>query len=156
MFRGSITALVTPFAEGRRRRTSLARLIEWQIPGGLKQTCTLWHNRGEPDAFACGTQTRLELTVETAKKRIQVIAGAGSNNTLEAIDLSIHAEQAGADALLIVAPYYNKPSQGGIYQHFKAIDAAVGIQLLSTAFRREVRLTSRLIRSSASVATASM
>jgi 4-hydroxy-tetrahydrodipicolinate synthase len=72
----------------------------------------------------------VELTVEAAKRRVPVIAGAGSNNTIEAIELATHAEHAGADAVLIVAPYYNKPSQEGIYQHFRAIDAAIGIPIV--------------------------
>jgi dihydrodipicolinate synthase/N-acetylneuraminate lyase len=72
----------------------------------------------------------VELTIEAAKRRVPVIAGAGSNNTIEAIELATHAEQAGADAVLIVAPYYNKPSPEGIYRHFKAIDAAIGIPII--------------------------
>ena len=72
----------------------------------------------------------VEITIAAAKGRVPVIAGAGSNNTLEAIELAAHAEHAGADAVLIVAPYYNKPSQEGIYQHFRAIDAAIGIPMV--------------------------
>jgi 4-hydroxy-tetrahydrodipicolinate synthase len=128
-FRGSFTALVTPFRNGAVDEAAFAKLVEWQIAEGshgLVPTGTT----GESPTLSHPEHRRvIELCIEVAAGRVPVIAGAGSNNTIEAIELSRHAEKAGADGLLIVAPYYNKPSQGGLYEHYKAINDAVGIPI---------------------------
>jgi len=130
LFKGSITALVTPFAQGEVDEDSLQRLIEWQISEGSNGLVPCG-TTGESPTLSHNEHKRVvEITIEAARKRVPVIAGAGSNNTVEAIELATHAERAGADGVLIVAPYYNKPSQEGIYQHFKAIDAAIGIPII--------------------------
>jgi len=130
VFTGSITALVTPFSEGGVDEAAFQRLVEWQIEQGSHGLVPCGTTGESPTLSHQEHKRVVELTIEAAKRRVPVIAGAGSNNTIEAIELSKHAERAGADALLIVAPYYNKPSQEGIYQHFKAIDAAVGIPII--------------------------
>jgi 4-hydroxy-tetrahydrodipicolinate synthase len=130
LFKGSITALVTPFANGAVEEAAFQRLVEWQVDEGSNGLVPCGTTGESPTLSHKEHKRVVELTVEAAKRRIPVIAGAGSNNTIEAIELATHAENAGADALLIVAPYYNKPSQEGIYQHFKAIDAAVGIPII--------------------------
>ena len=130
MFKGSITALVTPFANGAVDEAAFQRLVEWQIGEGSNGLVPCGTTGESPTLSHKEHKRVVELAVEAAKRRVPVIAGAGSNNTIEAIELATHAERAGADAVLIVAPYYNKPSQEGIYQHFKAIDAAIGIPVI--------------------------
>ena len=130
MFKGSITALVTPFAQGAVDEARFQQLVEWQIDEGSNGLVPCGTTGESPTLSHKEHKRVVELTVEAARRRVPVIAGAGSNNTIEAIELATHAEQAGADAVLVVAPYYNKPSQEGIYQHFKAIDAAIGIPIV--------------------------
>ncbi len=130
MFKGSITALVTPFAQGAVDEAGFQRLVEWQIDEGSNGLVPCGTTGESPTLSHKEHKRVVELTVEAARRRVPVIAGAGSNNTIEAIELARHAEHVGADAVLIVAPYYNKPSQEGIYQHFKAIDASIGIPIL--------------------------
>jgi 4-hydroxy-tetrahydrodipicolinate synthase len=130
LFKGSITALVTPFANGMVDEAAFQRLVEWQVSEGSNGLVPCGTTGESPTLSHREHKRVVELTVEAAKRRVPVIAGAGSNNTIEAIDLATHAERAGADAVLIVGPYYNKPSQEGIYQHFKAIDAAIGIPII--------------------------
>jgi 4-hydroxy-tetrahydrodipicolinate synthase len=129
-FRGSITALVTPFEDGRFDEARFRALVDWQIVSGTHglvpvgttgESPTLSHEEHHKVITAC---------VSEAKGRVPVIAGAGSNNTQEAIELAHFAEQAGADGLLVVTPYYNKPSQEGLYRHFKAVNDAVGIPII--------------------------
>ena len=130
MFTGSITALVTPFANGMVDEAAFQRLVEWQVVEGSNGLVPCGTSGESPTLSHKEHKRVVELTVEAAKRRVPVIAGAGSNNTIEAIELATHAEHAGADAVLIVAPYYNKPSQEGIYQHFRAIDAAIDIPIV--------------------------
>lgn len=130
MFKGSITALVTPFKNGALDEEALARLVEWQIAEGTHGLVPTGTTGESPTLDFDEHKRVIEVTIETAKGRVPVIAGTGSNATAEAIDLSRHAEKAGADGLLIVNPYYNKPSQEGLYQHFKAIDDNVGIPIV--------------------------
>jgi 4-hydroxy-tetrahydrodipicolinate synthase len=130
LFKGSITALVTPFENGAVDEAALQRLVEWQVSEGSSGLVPCGTTGESPTLSHKEHKRVVELTIEAAKRRVHVIAGAGSNSTIEAIELSTHAEAAGADAVLIVAPYYNKPSQEGIYQHFKAIDAAIGIPII--------------------------
>jgi 4-hydroxy-tetrahydrodipicolinate synthase len=130
LFKGSITALVTPFAAGAVDDAALQRLVEWQVAEGSAGLVPCGTTGESPTLSHKEHKRVVELTIEAAKRRVPVIAGAGSNNTIEAIELATAAEQAGADAVLIVAPYYNKPSPEGIYWHFKAIDAAIGIPII--------------------------
>lgn len=130
MFKGSITALVTPFANAAVDEAAFQRLVEWQVEQGSNGLVPCGTTGESPTLSHKEHKRVVELTVEAARRRVPVIAGAGSNNTIEAIELATHAELAGADAVLIVAPYYNKPSQEGIYRHFKAIDAAIGIPII--------------------------
>jgi 4-hydroxy-tetrahydrodipicolinate synthase len=130
MLKGSITALVTPMRDGKIDEEAFRGLVEWQITEGTHGLVPVG-TTGESPVLSHEEHHRVvELCVETADGRVPVIAGAGSNNTSEAIDLAKHAEAAGADALLIVTPYYNKPNQEGLYQHFKAINDAVGIPII--------------------------
>lgn len=130
MFQGSITALVTPFQNGRVDEKALQDFVAWQIAEGSNGVVPCGTTGESPTLSHAEHKRVVELVLEVAKGKVPVIAGAGSNNTAEAIDLARHAEQAGADALLVVAPYYNKPSQEGLYRHFMAIDAAVGIPII--------------------------
>lgn len=125
MFQGSFTALITPFENGNVDEKAFQKFVDWQI------------NEGTDGVVPCGTTGEsptlnheehkrvTELCIEVAKGRAHVMAGAGSNSTAEAVELAKHAEKAGADALLVVTPYYNKPTQAGLYAHYKAINDAV-------------------------------
>jgi 4-hydroxy-tetrahydrodipicolinate synthase len=130
LFKGSITALVTPFANGEVDEAAFQRLVEWQVSEGSSGLVPCGTTGESPTLSHKEHKRVVELTIDAAKRRVPVIAGAGSNNTIEAIELSTHAERVGADAVLIVAPYYNKPSQEGIYRHFRAIDAVIGIPII--------------------------
>ncbi len=129
-FKGSMPALVTPFADGKLDEAAYEAFVAWQIEEGSNGLVPCG-TTGESATMTHDEHKRvIERTIKIAAGRVPVIAGAGSNNTAEAIDLARFAEKAGADALLVVAPYYNKPSQEGLYQHFKAVDAAVGIPVI--------------------------
>jgi 4-hydroxy-tetrahydrodipicolinate synthase len=130
MFKGSLTALITPFKNGGVDEDAFRRLVEWQIAEGTHGLVPTGTTGESPTLNYDEHKRVVELTIEVAKKRVPVIAGTGSNSTAEAIELSQHAEKAGADGLLIVTPYYNKPTQEGLYQHFKAINDAVGIPII--------------------------
>ena len=130
MFFGSIVALVTPFKNGKVDWQSLESLVEFHIQNGTNgivpcgttgESATLDHTEHHDV---------IKAVVKAVKKRIPVIAGTGSNSTQEAIDLTIGAERAGADGALLISPYYNRPMQEGIYQHYKAVAASVGIPLI--------------------------
>src|ERR1700716_481377 len=129
-FRGSFTALVTPFKDGSIDEAAFRGLVSWQIEQGSHGLVPVG-TTGESPTLSHDEHHRAgELCIDEAKGRVPVIAGAGSNSTREAIDLAVHAEKAGADAVLIVTPYYNKPTQEGMYQHFKAINDAIGIPII--------------------------
>lgn len=130
MFKGSITALVTPFKNGSVDEESLARLVDWQITEGTHGLVPTGTTGESPTLDFDEHKRVIEVAIETANGRVPVIAGTGSNATEEAIELSQHAEKAGANGILIVNPYYNKPSQEGLYQHFKAINDKVGIPIV--------------------------
>ncbi len=127
MFKGSITALVTPFADGKVDEAALRSLIEWQISEGMAGFVPCGTTGESPTLSHAEHKQVVEITIEATRGRVPVIAGAGSNSTDEAIEFVHHAQDVGADGLLIVAPYYNKPTQEGIYQHFKAIDAEASL-----------------------------
>src|SRR5215218_4005405 len=129
-FRGSFTALVTPFKNGSLDEQAYRELVEWQIAEGTKGLVPVGTTGESPTLNHDEHNRVVEWCVDQARKRVPVIAGAGSNSTAEAIELSRHAEKAGADAVLIVTPYYNKPTQEGLYQHFKAINDAIGIPII--------------------------
>ncbi|MBB4196021.1 4-hydroxy-tetrahydrodipicolinate synthase [Rhizobium aethiopicum] len=130
MFKGSITALVTPFADEKVDEIALRSLIEWQIAEGTSGLAPCGTTGESPTLSHAEHKRVVELAISAANGRVPVIAGAGSNSTEEAISFVRHAQEAGADGLLIVAPYYNKPTQGGIYQHFKAIDAEATVPII--------------------------
>lgn len=131
MFRGSLVALITPTtADGAVDEKALARFVEWQIQQGTHGLVPVG-TTGECATLSHAEHKRVvEITVEVAAGRVPVIAGAGSNSTGEAIDLARHAKKAGADGTLIVAPYYNKPTQEGLYLHYTAIADAVDLPLV--------------------------
>ena len=129
-FRGSITALVTPFKGGAFDEEAYRALIEWQIASGTHGFAPVG-TTGEGPTLSHDEHNRVvEACIAQVAGRAAVIAGAGSNNTAEALDLARHAERVGADGVLVVTPYYNKPSQEGLYRHFKAINDAVGIPII--------------------------
>jgi 4-hydroxy-tetrahydrodipicolinate synthase len=128
--RGSFTALVTPFKHGKLDEAALRDHVSWQIESGTQGLVPVGTTGESPTLSHDEHKSVVEWCVSEAKGRVPVIAGAGSNNTAEAIDLARHAEKAGAHALLVVTPYYNKPTQEGLYAHFKAVNDAVGIPII--------------------------
>jgi 4-hydroxy-tetrahydrodipicolinate synthase len=129
-FRGSFTALVTPFKNGSVDEKAFRGLVDWQIAEGTNGLVPVGTTGESPTLSHDEHDKVVEWCVDQAKGRVPVVAGAGSNSTAEAVKLSQHAEKAGADAVLIVTPYYNKPTQEGLYQHFKAINDAIGIPII--------------------------
>jgi 4-hydroxy-tetrahydrodipicolinate synthase len=129
-FRGSFTALVTPFSNGSLDEKAFRGLVDWQIAEGTNGLVPVGTTGESPTLSHEEHRQVVEWCIEQAKGRVPVIAGSGSNSTREAIELSQHAEEAGADAVLVVTPYYNKPTQEGLYQHFKAINDAIGIPII--------------------------
>jgi 4-hydroxy-tetrahydrodipicolinate synthase len=129
-FRGSFTALVTPFKNGSLDEKAYRDIVEWQIQEGTNGLVPVGTTGESPTLSHDEHKLAVEWCIDQADGRVPVIAGAGSNSTAEAVELSRHAEEAGADAVLIVTPYYNKPTQEGLYQHFKAINDAVGIPII--------------------------
>ncbi len=129
-FRGSFTALVTPFKNGGVDEGAFRNIVEWQIAEGTNGLVPVGTTGESPTLSHDEHNKVVDWCVDQAKGRVPVVAGAGSNSTKEAIDLAKHAEKAGADAVLVVTPYYNKPTQEGMYQHFKAINDAIGIPII--------------------------
>jgi 4-hydroxy-tetrahydrodipicolinate synthase len=130
MFTGSLVAIVTPFRKGRVDERALGELIEWQIAKGTNGIVPCG-TTGESATLSYEEHNRvIELTVEVVNRRVPVIAGTGSNSTEEAIALTTHAKQAGVDGALLITPYYNKPTQEGLYRHYKAIADAVDLPLV--------------------------
>ena len=127
---GSMPALVTPFKGGVVDEEALRALVDWQIESGSTALVPVGTTGESPTLSHAEHKQVVEIVIAQAKGRVPVIAGAGSNNTTEAIDLARHAEQAGADAVLVVTPYYNKPTQEGMYQHFKAVNDAIGLPII--------------------------
>jgi 4-hydroxy-tetrahydrodipicolinate synthase len=129
-FRGSFTALVTPFSNGSLDEKAFRSLVDWQIGEGTNGLVPVGTTGESPTLSHAEHHRVVEWCVDQANGRVPVVAGTGSNSTREAIELSQHAEKAGADAVLVVKPYYNKPTQEGMYQHFKAINDAIGIPII--------------------------
>jgi 4-hydroxy-tetrahydrodipicolinate synthase len=129
-FRGVFTALVTPFRRGALDEAAFVDLVERQVAAGVHGLVPVG-TTGETATLSHDEHRRVvELCVQTARGRVPVIAGAGSNSTSEAIELAQHAKEIGADAVLAVTGYYNRPSQEGVYRHFAAMDAAVDIPIV--------------------------
>ena len=130
MFRGALVAIVTPFKNGAVDEDSFRRLVEYQIANGSSGIVPCG-TTGESATLTFEEHERLiEMTVEQVNKRVPVIAGTGSNNTEEAIRLTKHAKRAGADGALIISPYYNKPTQNGLYKHYEKIAISVDLPLV--------------------------
>ncbi|MEO1016251.1 MAG: 4-hydroxy-tetrahydrodipicolinate synthase [Pseudomonadota bacterium] len=130
VFQGSIVALVTPFRDGRVDEPALEALIEWHLQAGTDGFVPVGTTGESPTLSHDEHRRVVELTIATVAGRAPVIAGAGSNSTTEAIALTQHAKEVGADAALVVTPYYNKPTQAGLYAHYKAINDAVDIPVI--------------------------
>jgi 4-hydroxy-tetrahydrodipicolinate synthase len=130
MFKGAIVAIVTPFKNGKIDEEALRELIEFQIANGTDGIVPCG-TTGESATLSHEEHDRvIEITIDAAKKRVPVIAGTGSNSTAEALRLTEHAYKVGADGALIVCPYYNRPTQEGLYQHFKMIAEKVPIPII--------------------------
>lgn len=131
MFKGSITALVTPFDKaGRFDEKAFRAFVDWQINEGTSGLVPVGTTGESPTLSHAEHHAVVDACIDQANGRVPVIAGAGSNNTEEAIDLAKHAEKAGADAVLVVTPYYNKPNQRGLYAHYSAIAKAVRLPVV--------------------------
>ena len=129
-FSGAFTALITPMAHGKVDESAFLKLVEWQIEQGIHGLVPVG-TTGESPTLSHDEHDRVvELCVKQSAGRVPVIAGAGSNNTAESVRLARHAEQVGADAVLVVSPYYNKPTQAGLTAHFRAVADAVSIPLI--------------------------
>jgi 4-hydroxy-tetrahydrodipicolinate synthase len=130
MFKGSIPALVTPMRNGSIDEAAFRDFVDWQIREGSAGVVPVGTTGESPTLTHDEHRRVVEACVEIAKGRVPVIAGAGSNSTKEAVELAVHAEKAGADAVLVVTPYYNKPGQRGLYAHFRAVADAIAIPLI--------------------------
>ncbi len=130
IFQGSIVALVTPFRDGKVDEAALKQLVEFQIAGGTDAIVPCGTTGESPTLDHEEHRRVIDLVIQAAGKRVPVIAGTGSNSTAEAISLTRHAKQSGADAALIVLPYYNKPTQKGLIEHCRAIADAVDLPLI--------------------------
>src|SRR5690348_15397694 len=130
MLKGSLVALITPFRGGTLDEKAFQDFVDWQIEQGTDGVVPCGTTGESPTLSHAEHKRVVELCVEVARGRVPVVAGAGSNSTAEAIDLTRHAKDAGADAALVVTPYYNKPTQEGLYQHYKAISEAVDLPII--------------------------
>jgi 4-hydroxy-tetrahydrodipicolinate synthase len=130
MFKGSFVALITPFRNGAVDAKRFQDFIDWQIKEGTHGVVPCGTTGESPTLSHDEHKRVVELCVEVAKGRVPVLAGTGSNSTAEAIDFTRHAKAAGADGALVVTPYYNKPTQEGLYQHYKALNDAVDLPIV--------------------------
>jgi 4-hydroxy-tetrahydrodipicolinate synthase len=128
-FKGSFTALVTPFRDGAVDEKAFRELVSWQIEEGTHGLVPVGTTGETPTLTHEEHRAVIRMCVDEARGRVPVIAGAGSNSTAEAVELARYVEKAGAQAALVVTPYYNKPTQEGVFQHFKAINDAIGIPI---------------------------
>ncbi len=128
--KGSLTALVTPFRGGAVDEAAFRALVDWQVESGSHGLVPCGTTGESPTLSHDEHRRVVEICVAEARGRVPVVAGAGSNNTAEAVDLARHAEKVGADAVLVVTPYYNKPSQEGLFRHFKAVSDAVALPIV--------------------------
>ncbi len=130
LFKGSITALITPFRDGKVDAQAFRKLVEWQIDQGTHGLVPCGTTGESPTLTHDEHKQVIEICIEAAAGRVPVIAGTGSNSTAEAVELTRHAKEAGADGALVVTPYYNKPTQEGLYLHYKAINDCADIPIL--------------------------
>ena len=130
MFEGSITALITPFRNGSVDEESFRKIVNWQIEEGTEALVPCGTTGESPTLSHEEHRRVVEICIEETAGRVPVIAGTGSNSTAECIELTRHAKDAGADAALIVTPYYNKPTQAGLHAHYKAVNDAVDIPII--------------------------
>ena len=128
-FRGSFPALITPLKNGEVDEQAFRKFVNWQIEQGSHGMVPVGTTGESPTLTPGEHKSVIEICIEEVRGRVPVIAGTGSNSTAEAIDYTIHAKEAGADAALVVVPYYNKPTQDGLYAHFRAIADAVDIPI---------------------------
>ena len=151
-FQGSFVALVTPFRNGQVDEAKLRELVDFHISHGTDGLIPCGTTGESPTLSHDEHRRVVEIVVDTARKRIPVVAGTGSNSTREAIELTQHAERAGASGALVVNPYYNKPTQEGLYRHFRAVADAVSIPIITyniqsrTAVNVETATMARLAR----------
>ncbi|ODR99097.1 4-hydroxy-tetrahydrodipicolinate synthase [Methyloceanibacter methanicus] len=129
-FQGSITALITPFKDGSVDEDAFCKFVEWQIDQGTHGLVPCGTTGESPTLDHDEHRRVIELCIEAAAGRVPVIAGTGSNSTAEAVELTRHAKEAGADGALVVTPYYNKPTQEGLYLHYKAVNDAADIPIV--------------------------
>ena len=129
MFHGTITALLTPFKNGTIDEEAYRAHIEWQLEQGVNGVVPCGTTGESATMTHAEHESAIRICIDQVKGRVPVIAGAGSNNTVEAISLTRFAKKAGADAALLISPYYNKPTQEGIFQHFKAINDEVALPM---------------------------
>ena len=130
MFKGSFPALVTPMRNGSIDETAFRSFVDWQIREGSSGLVPVGTTGESPTLTHEEHHRVVDICIEAADGRVPVIAGAGSNSTKEAVELAVHAEKAGADAVLVVTPYYNKPGQRGLYAHFREVADAIAIPLI--------------------------
>ena len=130
MFKGSFVALITPFKNGAVDEKAYQSLVDWQIREGTNGVVPCGTTGESPTLSHREHERVVDLCVEVAKGKVPVLAGGGSNSTEEAVSLCRHAEESGADGVLVVTPYYNKPTQEGLYAHYKTINDAVGIPIV--------------------------
>ena len=130
MFKGAITAIVTPFKNGQLDEAAYRELIEFQVKSGIHGIVPCGTTGESPTLSHAEHKRVVETCIDQVKKRVVVIAGSGSNNTAEALELTKHAEAAGADAALMITPYYNKPTQEGLYQHYKTVASQTKIPIV--------------------------
>src|SRR5689334_17761160 len=152
IFTGSFVALVTPFKNGKIDEAKLRDLVAMHVAHGTDGLVPCGTTGESPTLTHDEHKRVVEIAIEAANKRVKVLAGTGSNSTAEAIDLTRHAERAGADGALVVNPYYNKPTQEGLYRHFRAIAESVAIPIVvyniqsRTAVNIETATMSRLVK----------
>src|SRR5881628_1974474 len=157
-FQGSIVALVTPFSGGKVDEAKLRQLVEMHVAQGTDGIVPCGTTGESPTLSHDEHRRVVEIVVQAVGGRVPVVAGTGSNSTAEAIDLTAHAKKAGASGALVVNPYYNKPTQEGLYRHFKAVADAVDLPIIlyniasRTAVNVETDTLARLVRDVASVA----
>jgi 4-hydroxy-tetrahydrodipicolinate synthase len=130
MFQGAMVAIVTPFKDGQVDETTLRQLIEFQIANGTRAIIPCGTTGESPTLSVKEHERVVEITIEQVNRRVPVIAGTGSNSTDEAIHYTRHAKNAGADGALMISPYYNKPTQEGLYRHFKTVAEKVDIPII--------------------------
>ena len=130
MFKGAFTAIVTPFKNGQFDEAAYRELIEFQIKGGIHGLVPCGTTGESPTLSHAEHKRVVETCIDQVKKRVVVIAGSGSNNTAEAVELTKHAQAAGADAALMITPYYNKPTQEGLFQHYKTVASQTKIPIV--------------------------